>query len=198
MIVKCSGGHWITRFLRWLYKKLENLDVDVPDDALEPTNLAGAEIKQVRLDSDPVLYRDLLDEQYLDRFAGKHSIMYPFWLWSSNCGRSIKLILFWTFILSVAFGFVYADFVSLSCFPNILTNSLDFIDPRFSYQGEPQTRLWQPFYLSFVTMTTLGLASAEPSNSAGYWWHTFQNFSGYIWLGYLIAVVGSKFTRRSG
>jgi len=51
--------------------------------------------------------------------------------------------------------------------------------------------------MSFVTMTTLGLASAEPVNDAAFWWHTAQNIFGYIWLGYLIAVLGSKLTRRS-
>ena len=192
---KRADGSLVKSLLRWLYKKLEGLDADVPDNALKPTNLTGAEIKNVRLDSDPVLYRDLLDEQYLDRFAGKHKIMYPFWLCTSNCGRSIALVLLWSLLFSVVFGLIYADFVCPSWFP--FRNFFDSIDPRFTYQGQPQTRVWQPFYLSFVTMTTLGLASSEPSNWFGYFWHTAQNFFGYIWLGYLIAVLGSKLTRRS-
>ena len=57
-----------------------------------PTLFAGCELKNVKLDSDPVLYRELLDEQYLDRFAERHKILYPFWIITSNCGRSVSLV----------------------------------------------------------------------------------------------------------
>jgi len=56
---------------------------------------------------------------------------------------------------------------------------------------------WRPYYLSFVTMTTLGVASIEPGNGWAAFAHTVQNVIGYGWLGYLIAVLGAKFTRRS-
>ena len=80
---------------------------------------------------------------------------------------------------------------------DILKNALDFIDPDFYYNGSPQSTLLQPIYLSFVTMTTLGVATVEPMNSFGYIWHIFQNLVGYVLLGYLVAVLGSKLTRRS-
>ena len=163
-----------------------------------PTVLTGSSLKGVMLDYDPVLYRELLDEQYLDRFAEKHKILYPFWLLSSNCGRTVSLLFVWTLVIGLLIGLVFADFNSPGWLPNFMRNILDIVDPEFCYNSMPQTTLWQPLYLSFVTMTTLGVATAEPVNHAAYWWHTGQNLLGYVMLGYLIAVLGSKLTRRSG
>ena len=197
IIKKKDNSKKFIKFMVWLYKKCEKLKEDVSE--LKPTNLYGAELKNVKLDSDPVLYRELLDEQYLDKFAEKHKIIYPLWLFTSNCGRWTFLVFIWTFILGIMFGFVFYNFSYPSFFPDWawLETLLDKIDPVFRYNGDPQKLWWQPFYLSFVTMTTLGLASAEPINDAGFWWHTLQNITGYVLLGYLIAVLGSKFTRRS-
>ena len=46
-------------------------------------------------------------------------------------------------------------------------------------------------------MTTLGMASVEPVTTGAAFWHTIENILGYGFLGYAIAVLGSKFTRRS-
>ena len=143
---------------------------------LKPTNFNGADVRNVKLDSDPVLYKELLDEQYLDKFSKKHKILYSFWLLRSNCGRSLSLVLIWSFILAVIFGFV-------------------FIPLDFQHSGT--TQWWHSFYLSFVTITTLGLSSVEPISFWAAFWHTVENIIGYLWLGYAISVLGSKLTRRS-
>ncbi len=142
----------------------------------EPTKFLGAELKNIRLDSDPILYRDLLDEQYLDKFEEKHPLIYAFWLFSSNCGRSVTLLAVWSLVIALLFGNIYSH--------------LDF-----NYQTAVEW--WRPYYLSFVTMTTLGVSSIEPGNFQAALAHTIQNVIGYGWLGYLISVLGAKFTRRS-
>jgi len=144
-----------------------------------PTDITGAELKKVKLESDPVLYRELLDEQWLDRFAEKHKILYPFWLLTSNCGRWTFLIFVWAFVIAIIFGFIFSH-------------------SRFIYFGNVISHeWWHPFYLSFVTMTILGMASVEPVTTAAAVLHTIENIVGYALLGYAIAVFGSKFTRRS-
>lgn len=164
---------------------------------INATKLRGAEITKMNLEGDPILYRDLLDEQYLDEFAEKHKFLYPFWLLTSNCGRWTSLVFGWAMIVGVLFAFVFSDFSSPTWLPTCLRDLLDLFDPYFTYNGKPQTMWWQPFYLSFVTMTTLGLASAEPANTAAFLWHLAQNLIGYVLFGYLISVLGSKLTRRS-
>ena len=145
----------------------------------KPTNLWGAELKNVILDSDPILYRDLLDEQYLDKFAKKYPKMYAFWLLTSNCGRWTFLVFVWALVIALKFGFIYSQ-------------------SRFIYFGDITLyEWWHPYYLSFVTMSTLGMASVEPVTTAAAIWHTMENIIGYALLGYAIAVFGSKFARRS-
>ena len=146
----------------------------------KPIDLTGAEIKNVKLDSDPVMYRELLDEQYLDRFAVKHPYIYAFWLLTSNCGRWIWLVLAWSVVIGLLFGFVYSH-----------------VPVSYTSVTVDQIRWWHPYYFSFVTMTTLGVATIEPMGGLASLVHTVQNVFGYIWLGYLIAVLGSKLTRRS-
>ena len=74
------------KFLLWLYKKFEKLDKEV--SVLEPTKLKGAYFKNAKLDSDPILYRNILDEQYLDKIAKKRKFFYSFWLLTSNPNNS--------------------------------------------------------------------------------------------------------------
>ncbi|MCE5249977.1 pentapeptide repeat-containing protein [bacterium] len=168
----------IIKYYWWLVKMILKKADDKPPDRL--TLFDGAELKNVKLDSDPILYRDLLDEQYLDQFELKHKVMYPFWLVTSNCGRSASLVFLWSLVIIVFFGFIFSK--------------TDFLYITYSV-GEPPC--WYPYYFSAVTMTTLGLASVEPNTFGAALWHTFENIIGYMWLGYLIAVLGAKFTRRS-
>ncbi len=186
----------------WFVRRLFSKATDKPD-LKNATKLVSTQLKNVKLDGDPILYRKLLDEQYLDSFAKEHMKVYPFWLLTSDCGRLVFSLFVWILFIGILFGVVFSDYSSqwLNGFPQLfkdpIQNTLNYFDPKFTYNGQPQSMWWQPFYLSFATMTTLGLASAEPSNDVGFWWHTFQNLFGYVLLGYLIAVLGSKLTRRS-
>lgn len=181
----------IIKFKFWIYKKC-NLKIIM----VLTTNLYGAEIKNCLMSGSPVTYRTLLDEQYLDDFAVRHKYLYSFWLVTSNCGRSFLLVFLWSLLIALSFGLVYATFQAPYWLPSCLQAALAFIDPQF--EGLIGTSpWWKSFYMSFVTMTTLGWSSVEPANTAGFWWHTAQNLFGYIWLGYLIAVLGDKLTRRS-
>lgn len=192
-----SDTHFRLKSFCWrtgLIMICQKLGIDI--SRFRPTLLEGAELKNVRLDSDPVMYRELLDEQYLDRMAEKHPKFYKFWLLTSNCGRSVWLLIAWSLFLALCFGLIYADLSSPSWFPGWLQRFLARIDPKF--EGfDLKARFWDPIYMSFVTMTTLGWSGVKPDNQAGYWWHTAQNLFGYIWLGYLVSVLGSKLTRRS-
>lgn len=187
-----TDAHFKLKSWWWRIKEIfKKTDTKSPEC---PTLLEGAELKNVKLDSDPVLYRELLDEQYLDRFSKRYHKTYIFWLLTSDCGRNIPMLFGWSIFIGILFGLVFADFSSPELFPGFLRDFLDIIDPKFLYNS---FAWWKPFYLSFVTMTTLGVASVEPANDAAFWWHTAQNLFGYVWLGYLIAVLGSKLTRRS-
>jgi|GEM_PF-6290333 uncharacterized protein YjbI with pentapeptide repeats len=160
-------------FLKKLFSKSKNLKADTP------TVLTGAELQKVKLDLDPILFRKLLDEQYLDKFAENHKWLYPFWLLSSNCGRWTSLVFGWAFVLALLFGIIYSQ-----------CNFIYFSE--LTYHD-----WWHPYYFSFVTMTTLGMSSVEPVSGWAAFWHTVENVIGFWLLGYAIAVLGSKFTRRS-
>ena len=124
-------------------------------DAKKATSLNNAQLKNVKLDGDPILYRNLLDEQYLDSFADKYPKMYAFWLLTSNCGRSLSLLLLETLLIAIIFGFIYQQF--------------DFV-----YNFKEELQWWHSYYFSFVTMTTLGMASVEPNSIAAAICHTLK------------------------
>ena len=98
---------------------------------------------------------------------------------------------------SICFGAIYADYTAPSWLPGPVRNILAWADPQFTYDIKCVPCCYLPYYLSFVTMTTLGVASVDIANPAAFWWHTAQNIIGFLLLGYLVAVIGSKFTRRS-
>jgi len=165
-----------------------------------PTIIKGADFRNVNLTADPLLYRELLDEQWLDRFAADswRKPLYWFWLWTSNCGRSFGLVFLVAVLAGFVFGAVFADYHSPRWFPGWLQNLLAAIDPRFRYQDiPPGLDGWWPYYMSFVTMTSLGWASAQPVNKTGMVWHTILNLIGYALLGYFVSVLGAKLARRS-
>jgi len=165
-----------------------------------PTLVEGAEIKNVRLNSDPIMYRDLLDEQYLDRYAEKHKIIYTFWLLISNCGRSPRPIAIIALLTGFFFGAIYAGYPYPHWLPECLWLKELLISwkPEFIYNNEIAAYWWRPYYTSFTTLTTLGWASAEPANTPAFVFHTVENLVSYVLLGCIIAVLGDLLTRRSG
>ena len=183
---------WRRSGIIWMMKNLLRLD----PEKHRATELMGADIRNAKLYSDPVLFRQLLDEQYLDVFAEKRPFWYVVWLWTSSCGRSPLTVGFWSLVIGLFFGAVFGyypfpDYAWLKWLKGVLV-----IDsPMFNFSD---SEWWRPYYHSFTTLTTLGGAGAEPLTATGFWWHTLENVIGYVMLGYLIAVMGDLLTRRSG
>lgn len=177
-----------------LFRLLEKLGKDI--SRFRPTLLAGADLSGIKLGSSPTMRRKLLDEVYLEDFAGHHRIFYPLWLWTSNCGRSPVLVGLWAGLIGVFFGFAFAHYPWPSFLPDWAWLQGFFVvnQPMFDFIGD---EWWRPYYHSITTLTTLGWGSVEPKTTAGFWWHTAENIMGYLMLGYLIAVIGDLLTRRS-
>jgi uncharacterized protein YjbI with pentapeptide repeats len=175
-----------------LFSLISKLHLIPKYNFLKPTLVHGSKLRNAKMDAYPVLFRTLLDEQYLEDFASKHKYWYFLWLISSNCGRSVSLLFAWSFLFTICFGLIYAPIFSPSWFPIWLQNILSSIDPKFDGLHEGST-FWEPFYLSITTLFSFGFTQAAPSNSAAYFWHTYEIIVGF----FLILAFGSMFKSRS-
>lgn len=151
--------------------------------------------------SNPYLKRYIDDEQWIQSWRKRswwQKVLCFFWELTCHCGRSFGLWLFWSLVVAVLFGAVYADWTVRSWFPQPLKHLLVSMDPHLVIS--PESRIptqFTPFYFSIVTFTTLGFGDVTPLNLAGEIWLTLEVFIGYIMLGGLISIFANKLARRA-
>ncbi len=135
-------------------------------------------LKDVKADSDTwetniPLRKQWETQNFLDTFRNNHKVSYSFWKILCNCGESISLWFFWSIILIVMFGFIYAS------------------NPSWTNMRENASFL-TPYYFSVVTFVTLGYGDITPTCWQGEIIVILEVLFGYIVLGGLITIFAKK------
>lgn len=126
----------------------------------------------------------------------KSWILYLLWSITSDCGRSFSLWFLLSLLFIALFGIAYAGYSVAGWLPESWANFLIDIAPSIDIQDRPSTK-YTPYYISFITLTSLGFGDVVPKNLPGEIWLTIEGIFGFIMLGGLISIFASKVTRRS-
>ena len=109
----------------------------------------------------------------------KFWLIYIPWLAMSDCGRSFFLWFFWSLLIALGFGFIYA------VYPDLIEIS------------QRELSALKPYYFSIVTFTTLGFGDVLPKNICAEIILTLEVILGYVMLGGLISIFSTKVARRA-
>ena len=144
----------------------------------------------------PFFKRYVADQQYIRAFNQANPILARLWRWSSDYGRSLALWTFWSILLAFLFAIAYR-FPIPSWMPIWLHNfAPQFHQTTGAYGGEPLT-LWNCFYFSVVTFTTLGFGDVVADNATARFLVALEVLFGYMMLGGLISIFANKLASRS-
>ena len=167
----------IIKETRFSFKKLWHrrydllLDTTIRCKGVNATTCFGSQRFKIFLQDQDFL------EEFLEGKWGKRFFL-TWWLFA-DCGRSLLRWAGWSFLLAMAFAFIYW-YLGPDSFD---TQHLDF-------------NLLTMFYYSVVTFTTLGFGDIIPKTSIAALWVTAEVILGYIMLGGLITIFASKLSRR--
>jgi len=194
-----SVGLW-NDILRPIVGILSIRKIDLPEKPV--TRFPGFNTaRHMESSSNPYLKRYIDDEQWIASWRKRgrwYKVPFFFWELTSHCGRSFGLWLFWSLVLAIAFGAVYADYTVPLWLPPSLRHLLISVDPQVDIS--PGNRIptpFTPYYFSIVTFTTLGFGDVKPLNLAGEIWLVLEVLLGYTMLGGLISIFANKLARRA-
>ncbi len=142
-------------------------------------NWIGVDIRGVNFSGAYRIRREIMDQNYLHEFRNQGKLFefyYQMWLFTSDCGRSMRRWGSLIVIQMVIFAFLY-NFVAI-----------DF--------GDYPTFL-SPLYHSVVTMTTLGYGDTLPMSATAQIVVMIQVTLSYAMLGGLMALLTNKLARRA-
>ena len=129
------------------------------------------------------------DQAYVEEYKINRPLRYWLWKYSSNCGRSLLLWVFWCVFIAVGFSLVFHFH---------LDGSESFMLTELAKEPGYDPRDWAPMlYNSVVTFTTLGFGDIVPRTQEAAWWITAEVVMGYFMLGGLITILATKLARRS-
>jgi len=129
------------------------------------------------------------DQAYVEEYKVKNPFRYLLWKYSSNCGRSLLLWVFWCAFIAVGFSLVFHFH---------LDGSESFVLNELAKEPGYNPGDWAPmFYYSVVTFTTLGFGDIVPKTQEAAWWIMAEVVMGYFMLGGLITILATKLARRS-
>jgi uncharacterized protein YjbI with pentapeptide repeats len=129
------------------------------------------------------------DQAYVEEYKFNRPVRYFVWKYSSNCGRSLSLWVFWCAVIAVAFSLVFHFH---------LGGSESFVLTELAKEPGYDPRDWAPMlYYSVVTFTTLGFGDIIPKTQEAAWWIMAEVVMGYFMLGGLITILATKLARRS-
>jgi cation diffusion facilitator CzcD-associated flavoprotein CzcO/uncharacterized protein YjbI with pentapeptide repeats len=129
------------------------------------------------------------DQAYIEEYKLNYPFRYALWKYSSNCGRSLSLWVFWCVFIAVGFSLVFHFH---------LGGSESFVLNELSKEPGYHPRDWAPMlYYSVVTFTTLGFGDIVPKTQEAAWWIMAEVVMGYFMLGGLITILATKLARRS-
>jgi len=111
------------------------------------------------------------------------------WKYSSNCGRSLSLWVFWCAFIALGFSLVFHFH---------LGGTESFVMTELAKEPGYNPQDWAPMlYYSVVTFTTLGFGDIVPRTQEAAWWIMAEVVMGYFMLGGLITILATKLARRS-
>ncbi len=129
------------------------------------------------------------DQAYVEEYKFTYPLRYALWKYSSNCGRSLSLWVFWCVFIAVGFSLVFHFH---------LGGSESFVLNELAKEPGYHPRDWAPMlYYSVVTFTTLGFGDIVPKTQEAAWWIMAEVVMGYFMLGGLITILATKLARRS-
>ena len=146
--------------------------------------------------ANPFFKRYVADQQFIRAFNQANPLLARLWRWSSDYGRSLALWASWSILFAILFAIAYRFPI-----PSWMPTWLQGFAPQFhqttgAYNGEPLT-LWNCFYFSIVTFTTLGFGDIVADNAAARVLVTLEVIFGYVMLGGLISIFSNKLASRS-
>ena len=148
--------------------------------------------KDIRITSahgNALFKRFALDQAYVEEYQATRPVRYWIWKYSSNCGRSLSLWVFWCAFIAVGFSLVFHFH---------LGGAESFVLNELSKEPGYHPRDWAPMlYYSVVTFTTLGFGDIVPRTQEAAWWIMAEVVLGYFMLGGLITILATKLARRS-
>ena len=125
----------------------------------------------------------------MEEYRVNRPVRYFVWKYSSNCGRSLSLWIFWCVAIAVGFSLVFHFH---------LGGSESFVLTQLAKEPGYDPRDWAPMlYYSVVTFTTLGFGDIVPRTQEAAWWIMAEVVMGYFMLGGLITILATKLARRS-
>lgn len=129
------------------------------------------------------------DSAYVEEYQTTRPLRYLLWKFSSNCGRSLSLWIFWCVIIALGFSLVFQFH---------LDGAESFVLTELAKEPGYDPRNWAPMlYYSVVTFTTLGFGDIVPRTQEAAWWVMAEVVMGYFMLGGLITILATKLARRS-
>jgi hypothetical protein len=144
----------------------------------------------------PFFKRYVADQQFIRAFKQANPVLAGLWRWSSDYGRSLALWTSWSILFAFLFAIAYR-FPIPSWMPTWLQNFVpQFHQTTGAYSGEPLT-IWNCFYFSIVTFTTLGFGDVVADNATARFLVTLEVIFGYVMLGGLISIFSNKLASRS-
>ncbi|MGI9325758.1 MAG: pentapeptide repeat-containing protein [Pseudomonadales bacterium] len=129
------------------------------------------------------------DQAYVEEYAVTRPMAYRLWKYSSNCGRSLSLWIWWCVCIAVVFSLVFHFH---------LGGNESFALSQLAEEPGYDPDSWAPMlYYSVVTFTTLGFGDIVPRTQEAAWWIMGEVVLGYFMLGGLITILATKLARRS-
>jgi Ion channel/Pentapeptide repeats (8 copies) len=126
----------------------------------------------------PRFKRTVLEADYIESFCFEHPLHGLAWRLSSDYSRSPFRASAIACLIIACFAVVYA------------------ICPALIESSTP--RNWfSPLYYSIVTFSTLGYGDIHPSGPAGQILASLEVMIGYLWLGYLVAILANRASPRA-
>ncbi len=148
--------------------------------------------RDIRIDTahgNALFKRYAQDQAYVEEYEINRPTRHFLWKYSSNCGRSLSLWVFWCVFIAVAFSLVFHFH---------LGGSESFVLTELAKEPGYDPRDWAPMlYYSVVTFTTLGFGDIVPRTQEAAWWIMAEVIMGYFMLGGLITILATKLARRS-
>jgi hypothetical protein len=150
--------------------------------------------RRISPDSDVVFGKYMNGEISVSIFRHMHPVLAAIWYWLGNFGRSPGRLLLWILMVWLIFGLVYSGFG----LPRVLAGTgsgkaLAWLAPqiKFSDCGYRPCNIFQPFYFSVVTLTTLGFGDITPSGSdwKAQLYVTCEALFGFVFLGAYVSLL---------
>ena len=160
--------------------KFKRIKLPIFFGKLRITSFISVSTEGVVWSGNRMLERYIKDQQFTYEFKENHPVLYFFWNLTSKCGQSVPRLAF--LILSVIFGFALI-------FHNY--NVVNLLE-RDKLPG-----FWAPLYTSVNIFSNLGMGIKEPASKIGAVLIMVETMLGFVALGLLLTVAGSRFARRS-